>query len=228
MRLPQVLKVIGLFIVPFLSAHETCHMQVLKGEAIRPYVKDITDLCLVVYREFPYLYEGTEEEYMPAIEHYAQSPLGIACVLFDNQKLVGIAIGEPMGAMREKYKQPLLNFYSESELDAFFYFGEFLLLKEYREKGLGQKMYFELEKQINEEGQLRTICFCKIAEFDKHPLMPKNYKSLDEFWTKLGFSQREEIATSVFWRNIGEEEDSPHKMIYWVKSNFCGFLSSSS
>lgn len=76
------LAVICLVTLSFLSANESSNrLQVLQGNDIHSRVKDITALSLIIYREYPYLYEGTEEEYLPAIQHYAQSENGLACVL---------------------------------------------------------------------------------------------------------------------------------------------------
>lgn len=212
--------IISFCLMPFLCANETStiRMQVLQGEMINSHVKDITGLSLIIYREYPYLYEGTEEEYLPLIQHYAQSDNGIACLLFDNEKPIGVAIGMPMNAMRESYKKPILNSSEKIDIDSIFYLGEFLLLKGYRGKGLGKQMYIEFERLVKAKENFKTICFCKIFESDNHHLMPTNYKSLNDFWTKLGFKQQENLSFSVFWRNVFEVEDSPHKLVYWMKS----------
>jgi GNAT superfamily N-acetyltransferase len=222
-RLLNIVKlgigIVSLFMISFLYANEAnIRMQILQGEVITSRVKDITDLSLSNYREYPYLYEGTEDEYLPLIQHYAESESGIACLLFDNEKPIGVAIGMPMSAMRENYKQPLLNCSEKIDIDSIFYLGEFLLLKEYRGKGLGKQMYIEFERLVMANGNFKSIWFCKISEFDSHPLMPTNYKSLDDFWKKLGFEQQEHLNFSVFWRNVSEIDDSPHKLAYWMKS----------
>lgn len=190
---------------------------VLQGAVINSRVKDITDLSLIIYREYPYLYEGTQEEYLPLIQHYAQSENSIACLLLDDEKPIGIAIGMPMNVMRENYKQPILH--SEAvNIDSLFYLGEFLLLEAYRGKGFGKQMYREFERLVKEKGNFTTLCFCKISEFESHPLMPVKYKPLDDFWIKLGFEKVENLNFSVVWRNVDEVEDSPHHLVYWMKA----------
>src|ERR1700722_3489588 len=147
------------------------------GQEITPYVQEITDLALTVYRDYPYLYEGTVDEYYPAIEHYTHSSDGIACLFFNNNQLVGAAIGMPMNEMRDKYKLPLVNARPEENFDQLFYLGELLLLKEYRGQGLGKQMYLEFENTVRELA-FTKICFCKIDESEQNPLAPENYKSL--------------------------------------------------
>ncbi len=210
--------ILSFFVIPLLFAQENTHIKAFRGESITPYIKDITDLSITIYKEYPYLYEGTEEEYLPFIEHYTHSNYGIACLLFDDAKPIGVAIGMPMNEMREKYKQPFISARPQDNCDEIFYLGEFLLLKAYRGQGFGKQMYLELEHLIKENESLKKICFCKIDESDQNPLMPKNYRPLDGFWKKLGFGKCDDITVTVYWRNVFEENDSPHKMVYLLKS----------
>jgi GNAT superfamily N-acetyltransferase len=195
----------------------TMRMELLHGKEIDAHVKQITDLALIIYREYPYLYEGTEEEYLPLIQHYAQSERGLAYLLYDDEKPVGVAIGTALQSMRESYKEPILNSHLKDEIDSLFYLGEFLLLKEYRGKGFGKQMYNDFEKTVKTNKSYTGICFCKIVEFDQHPGMPANYKPLDGFWSTLGFHKLPNIQFSVSWRNVNEQNESPHQLVYWIK-----------
>lgn len=210
--------ILNFFAIPLSSAQGNIHTKTFRGQSITPYIKDITDFSITIYKEYPYLYDGTEEEYLPFIEHYSHSNYGIACLLFDDAKPIGVAIGMPMNEMREKYKQPFISARPQENCDELFYLGEFLLLKDYRGQGFGKQMYLELEQLIREDKGLKKICFCKIDESDHNPLIPKDYKPLDGFWEKLGFDRCDDITVTVYWRNVCEEDDSPHKMAYWLKS----------
>ncbi len=187
----------------------------LQGEAIQPYVKDITELCLVIYREYPYLYEGTEAEYGPFIQEYAQSPHGIACLLFDDEKPVGVAIGVPLSAMRKNYQDGFAQF--APELTSVYYLAEFLLLTDYRNKGYGRELYRQFESLIPAE--YPTLSFCKIAERDTHPLMPQNYSPVDTFWRKLGYTEHKDWSFFVSWDDVGTLGNSSHQLIYWTKEH---------
>ena len=215
-----VFLVLNFFAIPLLYSQEKIYIKTFRGESITPYIKDITELCITIYREYPYLYEGTEEEYLPFIEHYTCSNYGIACLLFDNTKPIGVAIGMPMDEMREKYKKPFINARPQENCEELFYLGEFLLLNDYRDQGFGKQMYLELERLVKENPKLKKICFCKFDETDQGPLMPENYKALDHFWEKLEFDKCDDLTVTVYWRNIYSEEDSPHKLMHWLKTLF--------
>jgi len=210
--------VLNLFVILPLTAKDSIHLQTFKGESINPYVKDITDLCITVFREYPYCYEGTEEEYRPFIEHYAHSDNGIACLLFENDYPIGVAIGMPLNEMREQYMDPFITARPQENCDELFYLGEFVLLKEYRGRGLGKEMYLELEDLVRENRNVKKMCFCKIDETNSEPTIPENYRSLDGFWEKLGFDQCDDVAMEAYWHDIGQIEASSHKLVYWLKS----------
>lgn len=200
-----------------LMAAESLSVKTLRGKSIAPYLHNITDLCVQIYKEYPYLYEGTSEEYFPFIEYYAQSENGIACLLFDKDRPVGVAIGMPINEMREKYKGPFMNARPHENLGEIFYLGEYLLLKDYRGKGLGKEIYLEFERSVKKNQNMKKICFCKIDESNQTNLEIENYKPLDGFWVKNGFKKCDDITVSVDWQNVGELNDSPHILIYWLK-----------
>lgn len=212
-----VLGTFFLFVFPLFSAEDSLTLKVLKGDEITPYVKEITDIAIDVYKEYPYLYEGTVEEYFPFIEHYSHSNFGIACLLFDGEKPVGVAIGMPLVEMRERYKLPLMSARPDENFAEIYYLGEFLLLNQYRSQGYGKKMYLKLEDLVRANPDFSKLCFCKIVEWDYHPLMPKDYKSMDGFWSKRDYLMCDDITVSVYWNEVGTNEETIHHLVYWIK-----------
>lgn len=176
-------------------------MQVLKGHQIKPYSKAIVELLLTVFKEPPYLYEGTVEEYLPFVEIYANSADGIACLLFENKKLVGVVTGVPLQEMPERFRTSFGN-----QCKTMYYLGEMGLVKEYQKQKLGTLLYSEFEKQI--PPGFDTLCFCKISE-------PNN--TFDPVLEKYGFVEEKKHAFEGVWRNIGELIESPHEMDFWTK-----------
>ncbi len=201
-----------------LFSEENLSIKVFKGDEISPYVKGITDIAIEVYKEYPYLYDGTEEEYLPFIDYYSHSSFGIASLLFDGDRPVGVAIGMPLNEMRDRFKDPLLAARPDENLEKIYYLGEFLLINEYRGKGYGKKLYKQLENLVKENGEYSKLCFCKIVEWDYHPLMPNGYLPMDGFWIKQGFEICDDITVSVYWDDVGTNENSIHHLVYWMKN----------
>lgn len=213
MNFRQILVLLALFIAPHLFSQT---LETLQGQQIKPFVEQITNLSLEVYREAPYLYEGSLEEYGPFIGYYSESAQGIASLVFVHDTLVGVAIGMPMVEMREKYLQPYAMKRPGENLSEVFYLGEFLLLKEYRGKGWGKEMFSSFEAKAQEQN-FKKICLCSITESHLNCDYQDN-SSTDRFWEKLGFTKCEDITFSVAWKNVGTEENHPHQMVYWFKA----------
>lgn len=197
----------------FFSSLESFEFKTYYRNSIEPHVKAINDLALTVYREHPYNYAGTEEEYLPFIQYYCHS--GIATALFEDGKLIGIAIGMPLSEMRDKYRLPFIQARPQTDDSTVYYLGEFLLLKEYRKQGFGKGMYFAFEDSVRNMGLFSEICFCKIDE--RNIKGSNDYQPLDGFWKRLGFEVCHDVSCTVYWQNSGDLEESEHHLVYFNK-----------
>lgn len=187
--------------IQFSSSSESPQIVVLEGAQINPYLKDIVELMLAVYREPPYLYEGTMEEYLPLVQTYADSKQGIAALLFDEKKLIGVAAGAPLKDVNPKWHDPFKN----DDMEKIFYIGDEVLLSDYRGKRLGSQLFDTLVNSI--PSSLETIAFSRIEE--KSPL--------NDALKARGFIERPEKTVIIPWREIGSnEEEVPHKLIFWT------------
>lgn len=211
--LRQIFLVLMLIFCFCETVEANVRLQVLRCQEIEAYVDAITELALIVYREYPYLYDGTMKEYLPLIQIYATSQDGIACLLFDNKKLIGAAIGLPFLEMRDNYKE----LFADEDLKDYYYLGALLLLKQYRGQGFGKKMYTAFEESVSALKVFQTLCFCKIQEFDKHPLMPRGYQSLESFWKKLGYIEHPKLTFTIPWKDIDAPKVRQHTLVYWTK-----------
>jgi len=113
------------------------------GEAVAPYVDDLARLRIAVFREYPYLYEGDaayEQRYLTA---YARSPRSVFVLALDGGKVVGASTGLPLSDDGEAFHQPFLE--RGIPLEEVFYFGESVLLREYRGQGIGHRFFDERE-----------------------------------------------------------------------------------
>ena len=189
-------------------------LRILVGSEIAPHIEAITNVCLAAYREYPYLYEGSLEEYGPIIARYAESQHGVVCAVFDGNTLVGAATGMPLNEMAEKYQQPLLD--HNHDTSKIFYLGELVLFAKYRNQGYGKKMYQAVEEWAQKNTRCSTLALCAAIE-DPHPLKPDNYHSSESFWIKNGLEKHPEMILVGCWRCIGEEDNSYHPMIFWTK-----------
>ena len=189
--------------------------QVVVGQEIEPFVGDLARLRIEVFREYPYLYEGTEgyeEKYLRA---YAESAESVFVLAFDGARVVGVSTGLPLvdadPAFSEAFRQ------AGEEVGAVFYFGESVLAKEYRGGGMGRIFMEEREKWARALGRFGSCAFCAVEREAEHPLRPDGYRALDDFWRGRGFERREELRVSFRWREVGAAAESGHEMVFWVK-----------
>jgi hypothetical protein len=74
----------------------------------------------------------------------------------------------------------------------------------------------EREAHARRTPGIRRAAFCAVDRPPNHPLRPPDYVPLDEFWEHRGFTKTP-LKTEFSWKEVGEGEESPKKMIFWWK-----------
>lgn len=196
-------------------AQDPLRIETFHGDEIVPYTQDIIKLCDMIYRQYPYLYNGDDAGYTSYLESYAQSKGSIICLAFDGKKAVGIAAGMPLVESREIYQEPLKK--HGYDLSTLFYQGEFGLMPEYRSQGIEEAMYQKLENFAKESGKYKMIAFWEIESSAPPQQRPDDFIPKDPFWKRLGFIRFSELNFNIFWTNFNEKTESPHLAVYWLK-----------
>ena len=202
----------------FDFSYEECwpkqfRLEILHGREITPYVKEIVQFINKIYREYPYFYNGNDAGYESYLESYPNLGDVIVCLAFVENEVIGIAAGLPM-PKRDVYQETLLE--HGYNLNTLFYLGEFGLKPEYRGQGIELTMYQTIEDFARKSGPFKMICFWEIEGGLNSE--QKGYFPGDNFWKQLGFVRHPELNFHIFWTNIGETTESPHKAVYWLKN----------
>lgn len=191
-------------------------IQSLTGADVLPYIVDLAALRIRVFREYPYLYEGSMDYEKEYLRTYIQCPEALVVIVQDGDTVVGASTGIPMAEEVDEFRKPFEeNGYNPEE---FFYFGESVLLPEYRGQGIGVRFFQEREAFAQRLGRFRYTCFCAVDRPENHPARPANYQPLDAFWNKRGYVRHPELRTYFTWKEVGEAEESPKSMTFWLKS----------
>lgn len=175
---------------------------------------DLARLRIEVFRDFPYLYDGDldyERRYLAA---YTESPGAVVIGAFAGGLLVGAATGSPLADHFDAFAAP----FSARGLDPkdYFYFGESVLRRDYRGRGVGVRFFEEREKAASAAGFARCV-FSAVMRPADHPLRPAGYQPLDTFWARRGYARIEDLRTGFSWRDIGEAKESVKPMEFWQK-----------
>lgn len=185
------------------------------GEAVAPYVRDLARLRTTVFRDYPYLYEGSadyESEYLKA---YARSPRSVFVLALDGEHVVGASTGIPLLDDQAAFQLPFRERgYAPEEV---FYFGESVLLRDYRGIGIGHRFFDEREAHARRMGAFKLTTFCAVERNQHDPRQPADYRPNDAFWTKRGYQRQHDLFCKLEWRELGEHAASPHLLRFWLR-----------
>jgi len=193
-------------------------LSTLHGTDAAPLLPELAGLRIRVFREYPYLYEGSldyEEKYLA---NYFSSPSSVLVIARDteNGKIVGASTAMPLMAADGEFRSPLQA--AGYDISKIHYFGESVLLPEYRGLGIGHK-FFDAREAAARDAGFAITAFCAVIRPAEHPLRPENYRPHHAFWTKRGYLHHPEIRVSLDWREPGKAADSPHQLSYWIRES---------
>lgn len=190
-------------------------MERVSGAALEQYIPALARLRITVFRDFPYLYDGTQEYEARYLQTYSKAPDGVAVLVFDADRVVGASTAVPLRQETEEFKRPFVA--AGIDPDRVFYLGESVLLKEYRGRGLGVRFFAEREAHGREVGPFDWFAFCAVQRPADHPLRPAGYVPLDAFWRRRGYAMRPDLVTQYAWKDVDEEEETAKTMVFWLK-----------
>lgn len=183
------------------------------GAEVAGSLSAVAALRIAVFREFPYLYDGSlayEKEYLRG---YASSPHSLVVVARDGDQVVGASTAMPL-ALAEEAAAPLIAAgYNPARV---YYFGESVLLPAYRGRGLGHQFFDHREAAARRFG-FSLAAFCAVVRPDDHPARPAGYVPHDAFWTRRGFTRHPELVARFSWREVGEAKESEKPLVFWTK-----------
>ncbi|MCE5319258.1 MAG: GNAT family N-acetyltransferase [Parachlamydia sp.] len=199
-------------------AHHTIDYKLLFGQQIRDYASVISPL-LGIFAEWPYLYQQSDplEDVKYILERYADQPDSVVCIAFDGKIAVGAAMGVPLTQAPQHYRDA---FPENERRPDIFYWGEMVVLKEYRGEHIATELLTQLGRHVTESGKYKAICFASVereADYRLSHHKPAKYVSLDVLWKRFGFEKRLDIRMQGKWTVLKEDADSLHEMFVWWK-----------
>jgi len=186
----------------------------LTGPQILDGIAALGQLRMTVFAAWPYLYEGDatyEAEYLRA---FAGAPDGVLVAAFDDARIVGAATASPMAAQSAEVRA--LFEARGTDLADLFYFGESVLLPQYRRQGIGHAFFDHREAQAHRCGA-RAATFAAVVRPVDHPDRPDDYTPLDPFWRKRGYEPVEGLVGSFAWKDHRDEHETAKPMQYWLR-----------
>lgn len=191
-------------------------VRLLTKSEVESKILDIASLRIRIFRDFPYIYDGSVEYEVKYLGRYLKTQNAKFIGAFSEaHQLVGVATCLPLNEEDDFVKTPFVK--AGFKPEEVFYFGESVLLPEFRGQGLGHKFFDEREKSAQEFGSKFTS-FCAVSRPANHPLKPQGYRSLDEFWKSRGYEKQNQLISKFKWKDLDQGSETEKEMIYWMRS----------
>lgn len=189
-------------------------VRALPGEEIAANLDHLAQLRISVFAAFPYLYDGDLSYEAEYIREFAAEPGSVLIAAYDGDMVVGAATASPMWAQKPEFRQPFEDRGYDSR--KIFYFGESVLLPQYRGAGIGHAFFDHREEAAAAQGA--SICtFAAVIRPDNHPARPKGYRPLDGFWRKRDYEPVPGLVAQLSWKEHGDDAESDHQLQYWMR-----------
>lgn len=191
------------------------HYQALHGTAIRHQWQALAALRIEVFKEWPYLYEGTLDYERHYLETYAACDDSLAVIAWDGAACVAATTALPLraaeAAMRKPFEQAGMG------IDHTLYFGESVVLASHRGRGIGVAFFEQREVHARALG-LAQCAFCAVDRPEEHPLKPAHHQGNEAFWARRGYRRQPALQCTFDWLDRGEAAPTPHTLSYWLRS----------
>lgn len=189
------------------SASSRLEILKLHGREIEAHFQELAELRLRVFRDYPYLYEGTLDYEREYLSTYWNSPRSRVILLRDAGQAVGASTCLPLADEGPDFRKPF------PDPGGYFYLGESVLLPEYRGQRWGHLFFDEREDRARELGGFQHTCFCAV----ERPPQP-GHRSLEPFWSGRGYVHHPELRCTFSWKDVGETEETEKPMSFWIRA----------
>jgi GNAT superfamily N-acetyltransferase len=188
-------------------------LSTLTGPAILHHLPALADLRIKIFRDFPYLYDGTPDYEQTYLKTYATAP-GAAVILARHENtVIGASTCLPLAQETPNIQNPFIE--AGWDVAKIFYFGESVLDPAYRNRGIG--VAFFAAREAHAKSHAASIAtFCAVNRPENHPLRPATYQPLDHFWRNRGY-EKQPLTCQMTWRDLGEPADTAKTLTFWSK-----------
>ena len=135
-------------------------IQLLRGPQIAPHIDDLARLRIAVFREFPYLYDGTLDYEAEYLATYVRSADSLCVLVRDEGRVVGASTALPLMDETEEFQQPFID--GGWDPARVFYLAESVVLPAWRGRGLGVRFFVEREAHAQRLGRFDWCAFCAV------------------------------------------------------------------
>ena len=127
------------------------------GARLQELLPELARLRIAVFRAFPYLYDGSLDYEQRYLRTYAEAAGSVIVGAFDGDTVVGASTGLPLAREPSSLTGPFVE--HGFDVATVFYFGESVLLPDYRGHGTGIGFFAEREAHARALGRFTHAAF---------------------------------------------------------------------
>ena len=190
-------------------------VRALQGAELEAALDGVAELRITVFRDWPYLYDGSREYEREYLQTYRDNPGALLVGAFHEGKLIGASTSTPMEDHAPEFAAPFraLGIAPEKIL----YGAESVLLRPYRGIGLGHRFIDLREGHARALGRTH-VAFCSVVRPEDHPARPAVYRSNDAFRRGRGYETLPGVVARFSWKDLGEAEETEKALQFWMRA----------
>lgn len=187
----------------------------LSGAEIDAFQDDVARLRIAIFRDWPYLYDGTLEYERAYVKSYRDNPGALLVGAFDAGILVGASTSTRLEDLGEAFSAPLQQI--GVPVEKILYGPESVLLPAYRGQGLGHRFFDLRETHARDLGRSH-VAFCSVVRPDlADRARPVTYRTNDAFWRRRGYAPLPGVMARFSWKDLGDNAESEKLLQFWMR-----------
>jgi GNAT superfamily N-acetyltransferase len=190
-------------------------VRALTGAELEAHLDDVARLRIAVFRDWPYLYDGTLDYERAYLTTYRDNKGALLVGAFDAGMLVGASTSTFMEDHAEGFAAPLRQIGLPA--GSILYGAESVLLPAYRGQGLGHRFFDLREAHARAHGRTH-VAFCSVVRGADHPMRPETYRTNDAFWAGRGYEKLPGVLAEFSWKDVGDAGESVKPLQFWMRA----------
>jgi len=190
-------------------------VRALTGAELEAALDELAQLRIAVFRDWPYLYDGTLEYEREYLRTYRDSPGALLVAAFAGGRLVGASTSTPMEDHAEAFAEPLKAI--GLPVETILYGAESVLLPEFRGQGLGHR-FFDLREDHARKLGRSHVAFCSVVRPENHSMRPASFRTNDAFWMGRGYAPLPGVFAEFSWKDVCGEAETKKPLQFWMRA----------